>query len=699
MGMGIEYMSSIVNNPAIPFVTASLMPMSRMMIFGEYDHGVRFKGLLNYYPGGNSTLELDYTKYAKNQQAILYNYLEERKASFSIPLRVKNVSGFVRAEYKQNVYSNLNYNISELLFSGYYKQFNVNLSTYANWVSNKSAYMNSMIALAYRMRKGYSLRASTQFSFSGEKFLSYKVEAEKRFIHNGYISVTYENNTAVNNSSVNFNFKYDLAFAQTNASARVGKHEVSTFQNVRGSLLFGKGKKQIKASELSSVGRGGLSIIPFIDLNNNGVFDKNEHKAANLKVLINGGRIVYSERDSIINIIGLEPFISYNLQLDDKDFENLSWRIHEKTYKVMIDPDQLKIITVPVIPVGEVNGTINLEDEGHLSGIGRILIDFYTEEGIKVGQTLSESDGYFGYLGLNPGKYIARIDSVQLSRLEYISDPKEIVFAVNESDEGDIVENVNFTLKGKVIQKKDDTTAVKKEVSENFVKDIPETRDSLKPVLQKFNHIQHNQNKTNLAAMTPSDTIKTVSEEIGMSIDSTRDDHFYVQIGAFRSLSKTEKFKSDLQGQISYPEALIVEDGFYKIRIGYFNSKDEAELYSAQLKEKGMIAFVGQSLLYGYPGKLPLETGPFFVGAGSFRYKKSAMQYARKIKEQIPFTCGVIEEEGLFKVRFGYFKSKADASACMMKMKELGIKGVPGESNTYIYSGTLYPEISNTMKK
>lgn len=713
MGMGIEYMGSVTSKPAIPFVTASFMPMSRLMIFGEYDYGVRFKGLLNYYPGANSTLELDYTKYAKDQHAILYNYLEERKASFSIPLRVKNVSGFFRAEYKQNVYSNLNYNISELLFSGYYKQFNVNLSAYANWVSNKSAYMNSMIALSYRLRKGFSLRSSTQFSFSGEKFLSYKIEAEKRFVHNGYMSVTYENNTAVNNSSVNLNFKYDLAFAQTNASARVGRHEVSTFQNVRGSLLFGKGRKQIKTSELSNVGRGGLTIIPFIDVNHNGVFDKNEHKAANLKVLINGGRIIYSEKDSIITIIGLEPFISYNLQLDDKDFENLSWRIHDKSYKVMIDPDQLKIITVPVIPVGEVTGTINLDSDGHLSGIGRILVDFFTEKGVKVGQTLSESDGYFDYLGLEAGKYIARIDSLQLSRLDYTSEPKELAFSIKESDDGDIEENINFTLNEKVILKTDDTTSVKQVIPGDILNGVHEIRDSVKPLQKKNDYTQEISEKSTLIAMNQTDTVKTVSDSIGIkkanikesslqgnSIDSLKNEsHFYVQIGAFRQLSKAEKLKAELQAQISYPEALVAEDGYFKIRIGYFSSNYEAEQYNVQLKKKGIISFVGQSLFFGYPGDKALGTGAYFVSAGSFRYKMNAMQYVQKMKEATPFDCGVIEEEGLFKVRFGYFNSKGEAAGCLQKLTALGIKGTAGESKTYIYSGTLFPVISDIQKK
>ena len=80
---------------------------------------------------------------------------------------------------------------------------------------------------------------------------------------------------------------------------------------------------------------------------------------------------------------------------------------------------------------------------------------------------------------------------------------------------------------------------------------------------------------------------------------------------------------------------------------------------------------------------------------GSFRYKSNALQYAQKIKETIPFTSGIIEEDGLFKVRLGYFETKSEATQCMWKMTEIGIKAVVGESTNYIYNGTLVPEISD----
>lgn len=685
LGMGVEYMASVANRPAIPFVTASFMPLSKLMIFGEYDHGTRLRGLLDYYPGANSILELEYNKYAKNQQAILYNYLEERKASFSLPLKVKNIAGFVRLGFKQNVYANLNYNMTELLFSAYYKQFNANLSSYSNWVSGKSAYMNSMLALSYRMRNGMTVRSSAQFSFSGQKILSYKTEVEKRFIHNGYVSVSFENNTALNSNSVNFSFKYDLSFAQTNASARISNREISTFQNIRGSLAFGDGKKHVHATESSNVGRGGITIIPFVDVNHNGKYDKSEPKAANLKVRINGGRFLDSEKDSIINIIGLEPFISYNLELDDKNFENLAWRISVKNYKVVIDPNQFKIIYIPVIPVGEVTGTVRLKTDSTLSGTTRILIDFYNKKGVRVAQSMTESDGYFDYLGLEPGEYTARIDSLQLSRLNYRSTPYEIPIKIKSSVDGDIIDGINLTLELNSATINPDTSGVKKSVKSNYSvseKIVYPSKDSDR--IDTVRLITSNEPTVQLPV---SDTI------ISKETLTKKESHFYVQAGAFRSSEKADKMIKELSGIIEYPTGIVVEEGFYKVRIGYFKTRDEAELCKQLLKKKEIISFTGQSFYFGYMKNQTLSKGAFYVGIGSFSYKQNALQFIEKIKGTVPFTIGIIEEDGLFKVRFGYFITRTEATICKEKAEKAGIKAIMGESKTFIYSGSLVPEI------
>ena len=54
----------------------------------------------------------------------------------------------------------------------------------------------------------------------------------------------------------------------------------------------------------------------------------------------------------------------------------MSWRFKNKTYSILIDPNQFKRVDVPVVIVGEVNGMAYMDKEGLQKGIGRILVKF-----------------------------------------------------------------------------------------------------------------------------------------------------------------------------------------------------------------------------------------------------------------------------------------------------------------------------------
>ncbi len=541
VGGGVEYLSSISSGKTIPFLTFSALPFSKLIIKGEYAHGVRTKGLLDYYLGRSTLFEVDYTKYVEGQQAILYNYLEERKASLSIPMRYKSVSGFSRFTFRQNVYKHLTYNSTEALLSAYYRQLSANVSTYANWIDHNQAYINTNVALSFRMKKGLTLRPSAQFNLTNGTLILYKAEAEKQISRSGYLSLSYEKNQLANFRSLDLNFRYNLPFAQTQSSARLSNGSVYTTESAQGGLAFGSGGHYTHASALSAVGRGGISLLPFLDLNHNGRYDQGERKIEKLSVRINGGRVIYRENDPIIRIVGLEPFVYYMLEINENDFENISWRVKHKTLKVMIDPNQFKQIEIPVIPSGEVSGNVYLKSNDGTRGLGRVLVKIDRKDGTNVAKILSEADGYLYHLGLDPGEYIAHVDSVQLGRLRFSSDPTEIAFKIKEIDEGDVVSNLNFTLS---------TSDPKKALS--IKKRPPMLPDSI----------------------------------LCGNIDP--DGTFSIETVPFTVMNNALKLYKRLAYDKKFPMGVIRENGFYKVRLGYFKTKDEAAIAYRWMMDKGI---------------------------------------------------------------------------------------------------------------
>ncbi len=442
-GAGYEYLSSIIGNPHIPFGNFTIQPFSRLVITGEYAHKVRYKGTLNYNFRNNSMFELFYARYDKNQKAIIYNFLEERMAGFSFPTRLKNVSGITKATFRQNIYPNFQYNAGDLMLSAYYRNFNANLSNYINWTTFDNRNIYSTLSLGLRFGNGFSFRPSVQYSYTEnnpnwyDNFISYRAELEKQIFKKGYVTLGYEQNNLVNYQSVNIALRYDFSFMSTYASAYydINNKSFQTTQSARGSLAFGSGNGYVHFDSRDAVGRSGISIVPFVDKNFNGERDTNEPTASDLSVKCNGGRILYRKNDSIVRVVGLDPFVDYTLTISETGFKNIAWKVNAHTLKITTDPNQFKKINIPVQPLGEMSGTV--VDEFN-NGISRILVNIQDSEGKTFKTIMTESDGFFSYLGLKPGNYIADIDNTQLKILNMTALPLE--FRIKEDVNGDIIE-------------------------------------------------------------------------------------------------------------------------------------------------------------------------------------------------------------------------------------------------------------------
>ena len=462
IGGGAEYLSSIPNSPWIQFATATFQPFSKMTIIAEYAHGVKARGVLNFYFRKDALIEIDYAKFVEGQHATLFNAPEERKVKLSVPLKYRKMSGFARFDYTQLVYKSFSYNQGKAILSAYYQHFSTNVSTQLNWIGNMQAYMISDLTLSYRTKKGLTIRPSAQYNFTDRKLAYYKLAIEK-YISHGNFEISYQNNVFYKDYFINVNFKYDLPFARNNLSASRSRTTMMTSESVQGSLAFGGGNGYVYGSNNSSTSKGGLLLYPFLDVNNNGKFDKGEQMVKITNVGIMGGRVIFSEKDLIVRIPDLNAFTTYLVEFQDNDLENIAWSFRKKIYQVLIDPNQFKRVDIPVVAVGEASGMVYLNKDNVLKGQRRILVKFYKKSNRKEGsqtfaeadsqlfskpfaETLSESDGYLYFMGLPPGEYVVRVDPEQLKNLNMTSTPETVTIKINQTAEGDIVSGLDFIL-------------------------------------------------------------------------------------------------------------------------------------------------------------------------------------------------------------------------------------------------------------
>ncbi|MCK7531375.1 MAG: hypothetical protein MZV63_10225 [Marinilabiliales bacterium] len=98
IGAGVEYLSSVLSGPAMPFVNTSIRITNNLLLSGEYTYGVGAKGTFSYRLPSNIQLDLYYTWYDKNQKAISYNTWKKERQYWQFPFVLANsqhTSGFL----------------------------------------------------------------------------------------------------------------------------------------------------------------------------------------------------------------------------------------------------------------------------------------------------------------------------------------------------------------------------------------------------------------------------------------------------------------------------------------------------------------------------------------------------------------------------------------------------------------------------
>ena len=635
LGGGVEYLSSVVSRPAMPFMNASLRITNNMLLSGEYTYGVRAKGTFSFSLPSNLQLDLFYTWYDKNQKAISFTYREERKATLSIPIKISKISTYQRLSFYQIVLPFSKYSTGEWLFTGSLYGVSTNITTYGVFNSGFDPYVYGKLALAFQLPAGFVVMPDIQYGYTQHRFISSKLRVEKRFMDHAFFNLSLEKNFISNINYGEVGLRYDFRFAQTGMSVRRSDRKTSFVQYARGSIINDKESGYLGTDNRTNVGKGAISVTAFIDINSNGRRDQGEPKVNGLNIRAMGGRVEKSERDSTIRIFGLEAYTNTFIELDPGSFDNLSWRLPYQTMNVSVDPNILKNIQIPINVVGEATGNIALIKDRETEGIGRIIVSFYSSAHKLAGKTLSEDDGYFTYFGLAPGKYSVQIDTGQLRKLNMRSEPDSIQFSIAAGIDGDIVNDLDFILS----MKQGDTTGTKTLVPE-------------KPVVRK-------------------DTAYLIVHEVTQELVTISEDSYAIQMGAFKNRRNAEQYRKKLEKILGKKVEIIIEDNFYKLRISDIKERKEVDEYISVLHQNGVNevwvislkakkqlmvltekqdtirkiteSLIGKPELYGSEG--------ITIQLGAFRDKSNAIALLKRLTERYGNRVFLIFNDGFYKLR------------------------------------------------
>jgi hypothetical protein len=442
---GAEYLSAVHASCPMPFLKSSARLQSGLLISAEYTHGVRAKGTLNYQLPGGIQLDADYTKYVKGQTAIRYNYLEERRMLFSVPLSGKGFSTYSRFTFTQYVLPTTKITNAEFLLSSIVSGISTNLTTSVIYTDISHSSVFSELSLSFRLPLSIRMTPRAQYQYKHKNISMIKAELEKTMGRMGSFNFSYENNRLYNLQAITLGLRLNLSMMQTAFSVMQSKQNTAFVQSARGSLIYNDQTNRLKANKESNTGKGGLTIMPYLDLNGNGRRDALEPLAVGLKLKSAGGLGTRKMEDGTIEISGLEAYADHIVELDDSGFDNISYRLKKKSYRLRMDPNRYKMLEVAVTVAGEVSGRVYLNSTEESAGLGRVIIDIYDDASRLVAKTVSQDDGYFVYLGLAPGNYTAKLNDVQLQTLRFKSNGDQ-PFEIENNIEGDVVGGLVFLL-------------------------------------------------------------------------------------------------------------------------------------------------------------------------------------------------------------------------------------------------------------
>jgi hypothetical protein len=576
VGGGFEHLSSATSGKNMPFVNTSLSLASSLLLSGEYILGVRTRSTLSYRLPLSAQIDLSYVVYDKNQTAINNNYLEERRVVLSLPFHLGKSIIYSRFNYYQIVLPLSKYTMADFMLAGNILGIGANLTTYASYSDPTYPYIYSTFSLSFGLPSAIQLRSQTQYDFTSKELISIRGESEKQLFGHAYLSASYGWNFISNISNFQVGLRYELPFAQTNASVTRDGSSTTLYQSAGGSLIYDHNTDYAGAGNRSSVGRGGIVILQFLDLNGDGEREPDEPKLSGLNFHCNGGRMLSNNDDTTIYIFDLEPYTIFYLELNPNSFENMNWIIQKPVIGVFIDPNQIKLVEVPVAVLGEISGQVMRNTGGGEVGLGRITVSIYDGESRLVASRLTESDGYFSYLGLPPGSYTARLDTAQLHKLQMTASPASSQFTIQRLRDGDVVDNLKFVIIPVSLEAKADRTD--RPGSGNLEAKNMENR--------KFENKGTEIKDTELAG-----SVAPKVHEMTPQADIVH--YFTIQIGTFIDRGSADNIAERAMHLTGYRVTIEHQPSgkYYTCYLGKFSTREQALDLSSKLKRKSIDFF------------------------------------------------------------------------------------------------------------
>jgi hypothetical protein len=310
----------------------------------------------------------------------------------------------------------------------------------------------SNIALTLPPIIGLQFRPQTDVDVTTRHAIDLGISVAKYFGLFGSLSVSGLHNFDTRSNSLLVSFGMNLPFAQTGISTAMSSGQPIQYNgSMMGSLVYDPALGSLFPVNRPEVRTGGITVVPFLDQNNNGKRDPGEPIVQHVAYEQVPGTPI-KEDDGTLRVLGIEPYVPYYFKTSMSGVDNAALMPKFSTFEVTPPANGFAKIELPILTVGQVEGFVmqtSIKGQQPTGGY-RIKIRHDDKEDtsavIPEEDLLTYSNGEYFYLGLTPGRYRLCIDPEQLRLMHATAVPAFIDVEIHNVVEGDVVEGMNFVV-------------------------------------------------------------------------------------------------------------------------------------------------------------------------------------------------------------------------------------------------------------
>lgn len=439
LGMSSQTLFKYGDIKSIAVLTSKYTILNRARIDLNYIPFVKFSSMFTGNIKGRVTGNITYETYNKNQNVIRTSITENLIASVNGSVPMKNVSGnyYLSVQYyklgeTRNYSSMMSFNLwweklsGSVSFSTTSQKMRLENPTFearAGYRFNNNMY--NELSLTYRSLLR-SLNARNRFSYQFSNKL------------NTYCELNY--NTISKNFNLSFGVSWRLPWVLFRGGVQHSAASTSGFANVSGAMLL---QNHMNAAFTDKMVSGAsLLVVPFLDINGDGVKDKDEPIMKDTKLIMHARMEVQKTKYGILyhNVV---PNNAFKIIVPRQAYEDITWQIEPQHICLVLAPHQSRTIELPVSILTELAGQVSLKTPQQTAVLNGLPMTITNQQTGKVTHIRSDDWGYYSSMVVC-GTYTIALDLAALDESGVVCENPTRTLTIEPSREGGQLIDLDF---------------------------------------------------------------------------------------------------------------------------------------------------------------------------------------------------------------------------------------------------------------